>query len=82
MGQAFDDISDDKSCTESKKVFVGVTVSVSKGEPTVIFTRGLKDSLMSMWPQTDDICETETGDITAFLPEPIKSRRGDMIFPV
>jgi adenosylmethionine-8-amino-7-oxononanoate aminotransferase len=31
---------------------------------------------------TDDICKTETEDIAAFLPEPIKSKRGGMIFPV
>jgi hypothetical protein len=67
-----------------KKQYIGVIVSVSKGEPIVNvmnFTRRVENSSMFIWLQTDDICKIETKDIVAYLPEPIKSRRGDMIFP-
>jgi hypothetical protein len=45
-----------------KKHYIDVTVSVSKGEPTVKFTRRIKNDSMFVWPQTDDICEIETED--------------------
>jgi hypothetical protein len=46
------------------------------------FTKSVKNISMFIWPQTDDICEVDTEHIVVFLPEPIKSRRSDMIFPV
>jgi hypothetical protein len=35
-----------------------------------------------VWQQTYDISETETEDIVALLPQPIKSRKDGMMFPV
>jgi hypothetical protein len=31
---------------------------------------------------TDDISEIETEEVSAFLPEPVKGRRGGITFPV
>jgi hypothetical protein len=55
---------------------------VCKGDTTVKFTRRVKNSFIFIGPQTEAICKIKTENIVAFLPEPIKTRRGGMIFPV
>jgi hypothetical protein len=48
-------------------------------EPTVKFTRRVKNNSMFIWPETDDIYKAETDDIVTFLPEPVKSRRDGIL---
>jgi hypothetical protein len=55
---------------------------MNEGNPTVKFARRVKSTSTLIWPQTDDISEIETEDVSAFLPEPVEGRRGGMTFPV
>jgi hypothetical protein len=54
---------------------------VNKGERKVKYTRGVKN-ISVFWSQRNGTCKMRTEDIATFLPEPIKSRRRGMIFPV
>jgi hypothetical protein len=48
----------------------------------VIFARRVKSTSAFIWPQTDDISEIETEDVSTFVPDPVKGRRGGMTFLV
>jgi hypothetical protein len=66
---------------KTKKYYMGVIVSVNKGERKVKYTRRIKNISMFIWSQRDDTCEMRSEDIATFLSEPIKSRRGGKKLP-
>jgi hypothetical protein len=67
---------------KTKKHYVGVIISVNKGHHTVKFARKVKSTSTFIWPQTDDISDIESEDVSAFLPEPVEGRGSGMTFPV
>jgi hypothetical protein len=57
-------------------------VPLSKGGPTVQFTKQVENICAFHWPYADEICELEAENTLTLLPESVKKRRDGVIFPL
>jgi hypothetical protein len=67
---------------KTKKHYFCAITSMNEKHPTVKFAGRMKSISTFIWPQTDDISQRETENVSAFLPDPVEGRRGGMTFPV